>query len=83
MRVDAASTSRGGRPEICAEVAPLVETAGPELGSSVQWVVPLGFNIEFVMNLDLGVAWFPHALERGGTMRTWQPFLELNAGIGF
>ena len=155
LRVGAASTSRSGRPEICAEVAPFtfvsleacgtgsgllhrdpapevahfrlpftpvrlhlsetslafriapgfaelqidtdapgfefgelsddrpVETAGPELTSSAQWVVPIGLGIEFVMNLDLGTAWFPHAPELVVPLPVWQPFVEISAGIGF
>lgn len=60
-----------------------VETAGPELSGSVQWAVPLAYGIEFLMNLDVGVAWFPYAPELASPMSEWQPFIGLNAGIGF
>jgi hypothetical protein len=60
-----------------------VETAGPELSTSLQWSVPLAYDVEFLMNLDVGLAWFPYAEELSAPMPVWQPFLGLNAGIGF
>lgn len=60
-----------------------VETAGPELSTSVQWAVPLAYDVEFIMNADAGIAWFPYAGDLSAPMPTWQPFFGLNAGIGF
>ncbi len=60
-----------------------VETAGPELTGSVQWSVPLSYGLEFLMNVDAGIAWFPYAPDLSAPMDTWQPFIGLNAGLGF
>jgi hypothetical protein len=60
-----------------------VETAGPSLTGSVQWAVPMAYDVEFLMNVDAGLAWFPHAGDLSAPMPVWQPFFGLNAGIGF
>lgn len=62
---------------------PAVETAGPELTGSIQWAVPLAYGLEFLMDADVGLAWFPHAPDLAVPMSTWQPYVGLNAGIGF
>ena len=60
-----------------------VETAGPELSSSAQWILNLGKHTEVVTDLNAGVAVLQHAPELIVPQPQIFPFCELSIGLGW
>ena len=60
-----------------------VETAGPELSSSAQWILSLGRHTELVTDLNAGVATLKHAPELIVPQPQIFPFFELSVGLGW
>ncbi|OGQ25486.1 MAG: hypothetical protein A2138_07025, partial [Deltaproteobacteria bacterium RBG_16_71_12] len=60
-----------------------VEAAGPELGASLGWALPLGLGLEAVAELSLSVAHFAQAPRLVEPLDPFQPSVGLTAGIGW
>lgn len=60
-----------------------VETSGAEAGGTLRAVLPLGAGFEIVGNVDVSVAYFPHAPQLVRPMSAWQPTVSADLGIGW
>ena len=60
-----------------------VETAGPELSSSIQWIHQLGEKSEMIIDTNVGTAYFQYGSEMLIPQPQWFPFWEFSAGIGW
>ncbi|WNG22394.1 hypothetical protein F0U63_37790 [Cystobacter fuscus] len=60
-----------------------VETAGPEVGTSLRALLPVYDGFEFVGELGLNIAYFRHAPQLLRPQPEWQPGASLSLGIGF
>lgn len=60
-----------------------VSTAGPEVGLGLRFLRPLASGFELVGDLNLGMAWLPHAPELVTPGDTWLPSASLSFGVGF
>jgi hypothetical protein len=60
-----------------------VETAGPEVATSLRWVKPLDTTFNFIADMNIGAAWLPHANELVVPQSRVQAFVAIGAGVGF
>jgi hypothetical protein len=60
-----------------------VETAGPEAAASLRWQHPWAYGFEFLIDANLGAAWFEHAPRLLVPSSRLQPFGELTIGFGY
>ncbi|MFP2926263.1 hypothetical protein ACLESO_13805 [Pyxidicoccus sp. 3LG] len=60
-----------------------VSTAGPELGLGLRFLRPLAAGFELVGDLNVGMAWLPHAPDLVKPGDTWLPSASLSFGVGF
>jgi hypothetical protein len=60
-----------------------VSTAGPEVGLGLRYLRPLASGFELVGDLNLGMAWLPHAQQLSQPSNTWLPSATLSIGLGF
>ena len=59
------------------------ETAGAEAGASARWSERLADGFELLLELEVGVMFFPAAPELLLPQPSWQPILNLTAGVGW
>jgi hypothetical protein len=59
------------------------ETAGLDAGASLRWLMPLAGDVEAIAELQLSLAYLPHAPDLIEPMRAWQPVLGFTFGVGF
>ena len=60
-----------------------IETAGPEISTSVQWLVPIDFGFELIMDTTAGAAWFQHGPNLVVPQSRFLPFAEVSLGVGW
>ncbi len=60
-----------------------VETAGPELSTSTQWLLPVGQHSELVVDANLGAAYFHHGSALILPQPRFFPFMEVSVGFGW
>ena len=60
-----------------------VEAAGPEVGASLGWALPLGLGLEAVAELSFSVAHFAQAPRLVEPLDPFQPSVAVTAGIGW
>lgn len=57
--------------------------SGPEASLSAQMLLPLYKGVDFVMTGTAGLAYFSHAGELAATKSDLQPFVSVEAGVGW
>ena len=57
--------------------------AGPEASLSAQWLLPLYKGFDFVVTGTAGLAYFARAHELVTTKSDVQPFMSIEAGVGW
>ncbi|MEC7983667.1 MAG: hypothetical protein VX278_00805 [Myxococcota bacterium] len=60
-----------------------VETAGPEISSSLQWIRGLGPYTEIILDMNAGAAFFYYGPELVVPQNQFFPFFELSVGLGW
>ena len=60
-----------------------VATTGPEGGVGLRFLRPLASGFELVGDLNLSLAWLPHAPQLIKPGDTWLPSASLSFGVGF
>ena len=60
-----------------------IETAGPELSSSLQWMYQLGKGAEVLIDMNAGAAYFPHGPDLLEPQPKLFPFWEISTGVGW
>ena len=60
-----------------------VETAGPELSASLQWIWQLAAETEMILDTNIGAAFFTHGPSLIVPQSQWFPFWELSIGLGW
>lgn len=58
-------------------------TSGAELGLGLRWLRPVAAGFELVGDLNLGMAYLPHAPELSSPGDAWLPSASLSFGVGF
>lgn len=57
--------------------------SGPEASLSAQWLAPMYKDVDFVVTGTAGLAYFAHAGELVETRSDLQPFVSVEAGLGW
>jgi len=62
-----------------------IETSGPEVGGSVQWLIPLSPNgqSELILDANAGAAYFEYGPSLTLPQPRLFPFVEISAGFGW
>ena len=60
-----------------------VETAGPEISASMQWLHTLPSNTELVFDINIGSAFFYYGPELVIAQPPLFPFMEMSIGLGW
>ena len=60
-----------------------IETAGPEVTTSVQVLRDLGLGSELIVDANIGAAFFRHGPELIVPQRQFFPFCEFSVGVGW
>lgn len=62
-----------------------IETSGPEISGSAQWLIPLSPNgqSELILDANAGAAYFEYAPELTLPQPKFFPFMEISAGFGW
>ena len=62
-----------------------IETSGPEISSSAQWLIPLSSDgqSELILDANAGAAYFEHGPELRLPQPKLFPFVEISAGFGW
>ena len=60
-----------------------IETAGPEVSASFQWMYALSTHTELIFDMNVGTAYFHHAPTLIIPQNQVFPFFELSLGLGW
>ena len=60
-----------------------VETAGPEISASLQWLRQFGPQTELIVDANAGAAFFYYGPELVEPQERFFPFLEMSIGLGW
>jgi len=60
-----------------------VETAGPEVGLSLRWLIPIGSGFEAVFETRMAIAYLPEATRLVRPFPAFLPFASVTLGVGW
>ena len=60
-----------------------IETSGPEISSSMQWMIPIVGQSELIIDTNIGAAYFEYAPDLRLPQPKLFPFVEFSAGFGW